>query len=114
DPAAGKRDRRDGAVDVSVAHVADESSTSRIGADTDNGIEEQALHDRHLTIIALVEGRATPIGSLTGDLQAVLTQCLAQAAPACPTIGVGLIEDRNARSIDGDEVLDESFHLLVV
>ena len=49
-----------------------------------------------------------------GDLQTVLVQCLAQAAPACPAIGVGLVEDRNASSIDGDEVSDQSLHLLVV
>ena len=49
-----------------------------------------------------------------GDLQAVLVQCFAQAAPACPAIRVGLVEDRNASSIDGDEVIDQSLHLLAV
>ena len=113
-PAADKRDRCDGAVDTSVAHIANESSTGRIGADTDNGIGLQALHDCHLTIVALVEGRAPPIGGFAGNLQTVLVQCFAQAGPACPAIGVGLVEDRNASSIDGDEVIDQSLDLLVV
>jgi hypothetical protein len=113
-PAADKRDRRDGAVDISIAHIADESSTGRIGAHTDNGIGLQALHDRHLTIVALIEGRTPPIGSFAGDFQTVFVQCLAQAAPACPAIGVGLVKNRNATSIDGYEVIDQSLHLLVV
>ena len=113
-PAADKRECRDGAVDISVAQVADESSAGRIGADTDNGIGVHALHDRHLTIVALIERRAAPIGRFAGDLQTVVIQCIAQAAPACPAIGVGLIEDRNARSMDRDEMIDQSLHLLGV
>ena len=44
----------------------------------------------------------------------MLIKRLAQAAPACPAISVGLVEHRNASSINGDKVIDQSLHLLVV
>src|SRR5207244_5882564 len=69
-PASDERNRRNWAVNASVTHVADESGTRRIGAYTDNGIRLQALHNRYLAIVALVEGRAPPIRGFAGNLQA--------------------------------------------
>ena len=101
-------------VEAQVHGVPGEGRAGGVGADADHRFRIRRLQDVHLVAHDACELGAALVGRLAHDLFAVACQRLANARPAASTVGVRLVEDGDAASSDGHEVVDETGGFLPV